>query len=296
MCTGNTGSHTQIIKVLDKTPPVMTPPDQHDIHVGATNKIGYQDCTAEVRLPWIQNTDDCSTTNNITFYAWTILPDGTVSIVSVLNAQGEFVFNLPVLPKGQTYTFVYTAIDDCGNKSELSIAVEVSDFVPPVVICETIHTVALTDSITYVYAESFDDGSYDDCSAVTFAARRGTMNSSGAYVQHPCNLPGDFLYQSQVRFYCCDAQSDVEVVVDLKVTDAYGNINQCMVPVIIVDKVKPVIWCPTDITVQCGMPFIPTEKDTFHVTKTPNMLIKNAYPFTYTFPIDIFGIPADHRP
>ena len=243
-------------------------------------------------LPWIQNTDDCSTTNNITFYAWTTLPNGTIVIVNTINAQGQFVFNLPV---GYTYTFIYTAIDNCGNKSELSIDVDVEDTVPPVVICETLHTVALTDSITYVFAESFDDGSYDDCSDVVFDARRGTMNASGAYVQHPCNLPGDFLYNPQVRFYCCDAQSDVEVVVDLRVRDAYGNVNNCMVPVTIVDKVRPVIWCPEDITVQCGMPYTPTEKDTFHVSKAPNMLIKNAYPFTYTFPIDIFGIPADAK-
>ena len=292
MCTGDTGSHTQIIKVLDKTPPVMTPPNEHDIKIGATQKVGYQDCTANVMLPWIQNTDDCSTTNNITFYAWTTLPNGTIVIVNTINAQGQFVFNLPV---GYTYTFIYTAIDNCGNKSELSIDVDVEDTVPPVVICETLHTVALTDSITYVFAESFDDGSYDDCSDVVFDARRGTMNASGAYVQHPCNLPGDFLYNPQVRFYCCDAQSDVEVVVDLRVRDAYGNVNNCMVPVTIVDKVRPVIWCPEDITVQCGMPYTPTEKDTFHVSKAPNMLIKNAYPFTYTFPIDIFGIPADAK-
>jgi hypothetical protein len=43
------------------------------------------------------------------------------------------------------------------------------------------------------------------------------------------------------------------------------------------------------------MPFTPTEKDTFHVTKTPNVNISNAFPYAYTFPIDIFGIPADAK-
>ncbi len=292
MCTNDLSSHTQVIKVVDKTPPVLTCPDIHDIKIGTTKKIGYQECTSEVQMPWIQVTDDCSTTNNMTFYVWTTLPNGPIVIISTMNAQGYFVFDLPV---GTTYTFTYTAIDHCGNKAECSIPVLVKDNVPPVVICETLHIVALSDSVTLVNAESFDDGSYDGCSNVIFDARRGTMNASGAFVQHPCNLPGDLLYAPKVRFYCCDGLSNVPLFVDLRVRDAYGNANNCMVEVQVVDKVRPVIWCPDDITVQCGMPFIPTETDTFEICKQPGVAIKAAFASTYTIPIDIFGIPADAK-
>jgi hypothetical protein len=291
MCTGDIAEVDQVIKVTDKTPPLLFCPAEHDIKVGGTKKA-QKGCTANVMMPWIQVTDDCSTTNNITFYVWTTLPDGSLVIVNTMNAQGFFVFDLPV---GFTYTFIYTAIDDCGNKAECSVDVLVRDQVPPVVICETFHVVALTDSVTLVNAISFDDGSYDDCGPVTFAARRGTMNAAGNFVQHPCNQPGDFLYQPQVRFYCCDIQSPIEVWVDLRVRDVAGNDNFCMVQVEIVDKIRPVIWCPDDITVQCGMPFEPTDVDTFNICIQPNQPIKDAFAAAYPLTIDIFGIPADAR-
>jgi subtilisin-like proprotein convertase family protein len=294
MCTGGIGKHDQIIKVLDKTPPVLFCPAEHDIKLGKTTKQG-KDCTVNVMMPWIQVTDDCSTTNNTTFYVWTTLPDGSIVIVNTMNAQGFFVFDLPVQPAPHQYTFTYTAIDDCGNKAECTVNVPVRDLTPPVVICETFHTVGLTDSITFVNAISFDDGSYDDCSMVTFTARRGTMNAAGAFVQHPCNQPGDFLYGPQVRFYCCDINHPTQVFVDLRVRDAYGNDNFCMVPVTVVDKVRPVIWCPDDITVQCGMPFEPTGIDTFVTCIQPAVTISNAFANVYPLTLDIFGIPADAR-
>ncbi|MCB9312051.1 MAG: T9SS type A sorting domain-containing protein [Lewinellaceae bacterium] len=290
MCTGEVATHNQVIKVMDKTPPSLTCPDEHDIKFGNTNQIGYQDCTLRVRLPWIQVEDDCSTSNNTTLYVWTTDNDGNVIIVSNMDSEGYFNFDLPV---GFDYTFTYTAIDDCGNKGECSVEVEVEDNQGPVVICESFHVVALTDSVTLVNAESFDDGSYDECTMITFDVRRGTMNASGSFVQHPCNQPGDFLYAPQVRFYCCDAQSPVALFVDLRVRDAFGNANNCMVEVDVVDKIRPTIWCPEDITVQWGMPYEPTEKDTLHVSTKPATQISAIWPKTYLVPIQIEGMPVD---
>ncbi len=292
MCSGEVGTHVQTIKILDKTGPVLSCPDEHDITYGTTNQQGYQDCTVRVYMPWIQVEDDCSTSNNTNLYVWTTDNNGNVIIVNTMNADGKFVFDLPV---GYDYTMTYVAIDDCGNKSECSIVVEVEDKQGPVVICESFHVVALTDSVTLVNASSFDDGSYDVCTSIVFDIRRGTMNSSGSFVQHPCNKSGDFIYQPQVKFYCCDGLSSVPVFVDLRVRDAFGNANNCMVEVQVVDKIRPVIWCPEDITVTCGMPYEPTGLDTFSVCKTPGTIISNAYQSKYTVPIDITGIPADAR-
>lgn len=118
------------------------------------------------------------------------------------NASGYFVFELPI---GATYTFKYVAKDACGNVGDCQLNILVQDKTPPNIICETFHIVSLKDSTTFVDAISFDDGFFDDCSMLTFATRRGTMNAAGAFIQHPYNMPGDFLYNPKVRFYCCDA-------------------------------------------------------------------------------------------
>ena len=41
-----------------------------------------------------------------------------------MDSEGYFNVDLPV---GFDYTFTYTAIDDCGNKGECSVEVEVED-------------------------------------------------------------------------------------------------------------------------------------------------------------------------
>jgi subtilisin-like proprotein convertase family protein len=288
----NPAQHVQLISVLDQVPPTLFCPSEHDVKFGGTKKVGSKDCVTNVMLPWVQISDNCSANSALQLWVYTFLPDGTVKTVNTPNQSGFFVFELPV---GATYTFTYAAKDGCGNVNECSITLEVRDATPPTTICETFHTVSLTDSVTRVDAISFDDGSYDDCSAVTFAVRRGTMNAAGAFVQHPCNQPGDFLFNPQVRFYCCDALSQTPLFVDLRIRDAWGNDNHCMVEVDVVDKVRPVIWCPDDITVQCGMPFVPTGIDTFQICKQPNLQIKNTNAATYPIPMDIFGIPGDAR-
>ncbi|HRW76639.1 MAG TPA: hypothetical protein P5563_12090, partial [Saprospiraceae bacterium] len=92
MCTGEIGTHIQTIKVLDKNPPVLTCPDEHDIVFGTTSQQGYQECTVRVYMPWIQVEDDCSTSNNTTLYVWTTDNNGNVIIVNTMNADGKFVF------------------------------------------------------------------------------------------------------------------------------------------------------------------------------------------------------------
>lgn len=95
MCTGEVATHNQVIKVIDKTPPSLQCPDEHDIKFGVTKKVGYQDCTIRVRLPWIQVEDDCSTSNNTNLYVWTTDNNGNVIIV---NTMDEDVISTSTLP------------------------------------------------------------------------------------------------------------------------------------------------------------------------------------------------------
>lgn len=302
----------QIIKVLDKTAPVITCPSASSIQIEYYEAgIGKNPCEAHVVLPWPIVADDCSTFNNIDVQLCTTLPDGSPYCVKD-NGSGVFEMDLP-LPAGMfTYTFTYEAIDDCGNKGTCSIQSMIADIEEPVAVCEKNFVVSLTDSVTLVKAETFDDGSYDDCSAVTFLARR--MDNPA------CN----FCYGSDatslaptVPFYCCDAKGGPVMVV-LRVRDAKGNFNECMVEVNVFDKIRPLITCPPDITLVCGSPYVPkglnnikgasgtysaapvdiktiNNCDTLHFWKHPHQKISNVYAKKYYVPIDITGAAADAR-
>ena len=43
-------------------------------------------------------------------------------------------------------------------------------------------------------------------------------------------------------------------MVELEVEDASGHLNYCMVEVNVQDKIKPIITCPSDITISCDYP------------------------------------------
>ncbi|MCO6486286.1 MAG: T9SS type A sorting domain-containing protein [Saprospiraceae bacterium] len=290
-CASEIHSHIQIIKVLDKTPPIIICPEPDEVIVGPTMNNGFQDCTAYVMIPSMQVTDDCSTSNSITYFVWTTHPDGSIVIANTKNAQGYFVLKLPVRPEPHTYSIVQTLIDDCGNKSECTVQVHVRDKTPPVVICDTLSVISLADSITFVNASSFDNGSQDDCSNITFAARRGTLEN-GDFVAHPCNRTGDFNFNSQINFYCCDLDHSIPLFVELRCRDAYGNDAYCIIPVTVLDIDKPVINCPNDITVQCGLPYMTTGIDTTITCIQPNIHISNSIAKTYPMKIDVLDIPV----
>ena len=214
---------SQIIKVIDDFAPVITCPA--DLTVSTSSN----DCTASVILPVPTITDDCSGTAT-----YTISP----SQGTLLN---NTLFNIPL---GNT-TVTYTATDDCGNTADCSFTISVEDQVPPVTICETIHTVGITvNDPTLVNAIVFDDGSTDNCgNIVSYEVRR---------MDNP-NCPGDDAtpFGPSVPFYCCDVGGP-NVMVELRITDDAGNTNSCMVETIVQDNVNPAITCPTDKLLDCG--------------------------------------------
>lgn len=309
-CSKEIAKHDQIIKVLDKTAPVVTCPNASNIHVEYyTPGVGKSPCTAHIVLPWPVVTDNCSTFDKIKVQVCVTLPDNSPYCVKD-DGSGVFEMDVP-LPTGMfNYTFTFEAKDDCGNIGTCSVPLMIADIEEPVAVCEKNFVVSLSDSTTLVDAETFDDGSYDDCSAVTFLARR--MDNPA------CN----FCYGSdatslapQVPFYCCDAKGGPVMVV-LRVRDAKGNFNECMVEVNVFDKIRPLITCPPDITLECGNPYIPkglnnvkgasgtysaapidiktiNNCDTLHFWKHPNQNINPAVAKTYVIPIDITGVSSE---
>lgn len=278
MCNGVITTHTQIIKVVDKQGPTLicpTDPEHQIVVLDYLAGPNHPTCMAVVKFPQIQIQDNCSSYTNLTF-----------SIKTVING---FVYSIPTnggimtLPLG-THTFEYKATDNCGNSNVCTFQFTVVDKVPPVVACETLHTVALSTDVTHVHAHTFDDGSYDDCGAITFQASR---------LDNPkCPEKNGTPFGPTVPFYCCDIGTG-PIMVTLRVTDAAGNWNECMTLVEVVDKVPPSIWCPPSIEVQCGTDHAPTAPSAYVKEVKPNVNISSAFAFVYQVPIEVQGLPAD---
>lgn len=268
----------QIIKVADKEAPVLNCNfDVHKIKVLSSQAgPGYQGCTSTVQFPQIQVSDNCSNYNQLVFQTYTYDAQG---ILYAAPTNGATL----TLPTGDYFVY-YNVTDGCGNVAFCYIQYTVKDQVPPVVACESIFNVSLTDSVTLVKAETFDDGSYDACSQVTFTARR--MDNL------KCGFKNNTDFDKTVPFYCCDINNG-PVLVTLRVTDAAGNFNDCMVEVTVNDKIKPVIWCPKDITVQCGSDFLPTDPITYTKSVSPNTTISDVFAKSYTVPVQVTGLPTD---
>ncbi|MBK8504717.1 MAG: T9SS type A sorting domain-containing protein [Saprospiraceae bacterium] len=67
----------------------------------------------------------------------------------------------------------YEAIDSCHNKTLLdSLPLFIVDRVKPVAICDKGINITITDSIQWVHAASFDEGSWDNCGLSMLLARR----------------------------------------------------------------------------------------------------------------------------
>ena len=212
----NPWSCIQVIKQEDNTAPVITCPAT--LNVSAVSSS----CAATVLLPQATTSDVCS---QVTVSVQT--PQG-------LRAPGDFI----TLAAG-TYNLAYVATDACGNSSNCLLKVNVVDDSPPTVVLDEFTTVSLNvDGTGLIAAQSFDDGSSDNCGIDRFEARRMVTS---------CAPAGSF--DEIVYFSCCDIGSPVMVAV--RVYDQSGNFNEGMVEVTVQDKIDPTIICPPDKQVSC---------------------------------------------
>lgn len=218
----------QLIHIIDDQPPVITCPTIDWV----TTNGGYT-CEADVHLPEAIVYDSCS------------FDSVTVDIVypgGILKNQNGGKITLPF----GTHTITYVAYDQCYNSSSCTVDVLVEDLTPPVTICDGFTTVGLNEhGEAHLYAETLDDGTYDDCYLDSFAVRRMDMGAR-------CGYP-DTLFKPYIRFCCEDVDSNVMVV--FRAWDKAGNYNDCMVEVEVQDKVPPIVYCPPNITISCEYHF-----------------------------------------
>ncbi len=157
-------------------------------------------------------------------------------------ATGETVavFNATYSTLGD-YDVTFTATDECSlTKAKKTFRIKIRDNVKPNVVCKAFTTATLTTiGMVRAYAESFNNGSTDNCGIEKIEVRR-MVN---------CQDPADTLFKPYVDFNCCDINTSVQVV--LRVWDARGNYNECMVLARIDDKTAPTCTAPPDKIIAC---------------------------------------------
>ncbi|MEP7195681.1 MAG: T9SS type A sorting domain-containing protein [Saprospiraceae bacterium] len=238
-CTGRLIECNQLIKVADFKPPVIACRGNYMVF-----PTDYYSCTGTAIVSGPEFINDCSPVKLEVSYK-KATPNGNPE-------EGDFrTVGVNYLPNGKvsisgllqdTSWVRYTVIDACGNSSNCTVEVIIEDNLKPVAVCDETTVVTLNDGgSTKVFATSFDQGSFDNCTLDSFQVRRMTDN---------CGIVGNTTFGNSVSFCCEDvANSPIQVV--LRVKDKRGNTNECMVLVTVQDKIAPTIVCPSNKTVNC---------------------------------------------
>lgn len=227
----------QIIHVADDQAPICTVPP--DFAVGTSSLS----CGADIDVPAPTVIFECGDWDYFVSYKLRdesgdpftfAITDGVVR-----KANGEYRIN--DVPAGQDSVWiVYTFMDDCGNVSQCFNEVALIDTEEPVPVCDRFTFVALNeDGMGFATPSALDDGSHDNCTLDSMDIRR---------MDDACGETSE--WGQKIKFCCDDIGSTVMVA--LRVFDASGNSNQCMVEVDVQDNIPPTILsCPADITVNC---------------------------------------------
>ena len=251
--------HVQVIRLKDLGGPAFLCP------ANVTVSTDPLTCCATAALPDVIVSEGCSNISGLQAKVTGTNPvNGNIITFTVPGYLGDFAGNnywnpdtLAIFPYTQcipqgVYNVQYSAEDQCGNVSKCAFQMTVADLVPPTATCDEFTQVALGgDGMAFINASTFDDGSKDNCAPVEFKARRMSANA--------CQT--DTLFHDQVKFCCADINDTIMVVfrvydVDVPsgpiARDAYeGRYNDCMVQVLVEDKIKPTCNAPANVSVSC---------------------------------------------
>jgi hypothetical protein len=213
LCTDEFRVFSQIIKVNDTQPPVLTCPAPVSFNTYTSS------CTAQVWLPQATATDACS---------------GAIVTASWQYGTGNGPFN--AVPVG-THTVTYTAKDGCNNVTTCESTVKVVDDKKPTALCQSSVQANLeADGTLLVFAQSFNNGSYDNCGIGQLLVSRDGQN-----------------FDEFIDLSCNDLEQNIAVTV--RVYDLGGLFSQCNSSVVVRDNINPDILCPPAITMPCGTPY-----------------------------------------
>ena len=300
VCASQTQTYNQIIRVRDESGPVIQCPANI---VVSTN---LYECCGTVNLPDVIITDGCSQINNLEAKVTVLNPNNgnVIGNYTIPGTLGTFpgnntndpdtlgiLGNTPCLPSG-IHVVTYTAQDACGNTSTCSFTLTVADYTEPAASCDEFTVVSIGGDdpsdcyepndgcqfggVTWVNAETFDGGSYDNCGAVAFTVRRKAPYSDCILdLNHinggqPCNdqfpdTDSEFDIATSegdaIKFYCCEVGTTQTIILRVYQLDDFGNIsigpdgsaiyNECEIEVEVQDNLKPGCIPPANVTVSC---------------------------------------------
>ncbi|MFC5196567.1 immunoglobulin-like domain-containing protein [Bizionia hallyeonensis] len=125
-----------------------------------------------------------------------------------------------------TTTILYEIEDAAGNSSSCTFDVTVTDFTPPIVVCQADITTVNDAGLCTAYVDMFGlnvfPTAFDACSGLSTV---------------PTGVPAGSLFPIGTT------------TVTWVVTDAAGNFSTCLQDIIVTDEENPTITCPTAITV-----------------------------------------------
>jgi hypothetical protein len=235
--SGRDSVYNQIITVADNDAPVANAPNEFGV---GTNVLS---CDAEINLPPPNLIFECSDWDYQVSYK--LVDDSndpfSFSITDGVVRNSDGTYTIQNVPAGQdTVWIIYTLMDDCGNVTQVFTEVGLIDEEEPVPVCDRFTFIAVNEEgIAFAGPSAFDDGSHDNCSLDSLDVRR--MDSA-------CGETS--AWGPKVKFCCEDVGNTVMVA--LRVFDASGNSNQCMVEVEVQDNIAPVFTNkPADITINC---------------------------------------------
>lgn len=235
-CSGRIETCTQLIKIEDSKPPVVS--CEKDLLL----PMAYYTCGGGATIPFPTVINECS---GYTIDAGYIVNRTTLEIVRTgvtINNTTKTVTIAPVAADSIWVQFFIT--DSCGNGPTICrTEVVFVDDLDPVAICDEHTVVSLNETgVATLSASSVNNGSYDNCTLDSMFVRRMIDN---------CNLTPNSTFGQTVTF-CCEDVSRSPIMVVFRVKDKAGNFNDCMVSVTVQDKIAPTITCPADVTLNCG--------------------------------------------
>ena len=262
-CTGESTTNNQIISITgDGNVPTITCPEGYDAGVLFSTDPGL--CTATVDIP------EPSFEQAGCAQGWqlrtTIVDSEGTTIATIENGADRTLDGVVV----GDYEILYTVFDDCGASTTTSCFFSVADLEQPVAVCEPGINISLGGiGVARLFVANIDAGSYDNCEIESIEVRR-------IYTRDPetCDSLETEIYSDWgpfVEVTCCDAGQFVTV--EMKVTDASGNVNVCNVQVLVEDKTLPYCYGLEDEIVSCDE--LPDGFD----------------PYNSNQMIDLFGLP-----
>jgi len=253
-CTGvEDGPFVQNIYLMDETGPILNCPGTFVVTANSDS------CRGMVDLPDVVLNDHCS--QLISFQAFW-MDEGLSK--TLMGSLGDFMGNDPLsfdtlgimgsisLPVGTT-VITYVAEDSCGNASDCIFNLLVTNMEPPMARCDSLTTVQLLeDGFLSISAATFDDGSTDDCSPISFKVRFQNIGE--------CLF--EAVWNDSLRFCCLNLLDTLDAmlrVYDVPVPPGVvsedfgeGNFSDCSFKIIVEDPNPPSCIAPANVTVSCA--------------------------------------------